>query len=110
MRFGSVGNTLLVTFNNENVRSISDARCEFQTEITVRTSGTYTDTQGNKTVYTQDHVGSAVIRIEANGSTVLTQKAVEAVRNGGDVSVLATDVKVTEQLVSGNFYSVAGIN
>ena len=109
MRFGFNQARMAVSFTADNVRSISDTRTEYQSEIPVKTSGSYTDGLGNKTVYSQDHIGSVVVRADlTQANKALLQETVNTVRHNEPAKTFYIgDVRVTESTISGTFEGMA---
>ena len=108
MRFGFTQARLAVSFDKENVRSVSDTRTEYQGEIPVKTAGTYTDANGNKTVYSQTHNGSVVIRADFAADKTLLNQTISTIRNNEPLKTFFIDeVKVSESTISGVFGGMA---
>lgn len=109
MRLGFNQARMAVAFTADNVRSISDARTEYQGEIPVKTSGSYSDALGNKTVYAQEHVGSVVLRADMTpDNKALLLETVKTVRlNEPQKIFYMGEVRVTETTITGTFEGMA---
>lgn len=74
MKFGLSKNTLAVSINKTNIRSITNNSIEINGSINVKNNSTFTDQIGNATVFTTDQDSTAVIKAALiNGDALAAQ-------------------------------------
>lgn len=100
MKIGYADSIALIQYDKTNVRLVSDSGIELQADFTVRTSGSYSDTLGNTTVYSQSHVGAPTIRFTPDSAAVAS--AIDAIQNNTIKRVTLYGVTYSETRVAGN--------